>query len=69
MTSQHCIGRTRPEPANDATDVAALIVGIWILLNAVAAVYVVSHADSPGVRHFLERLNAADAPGLPYYVD
>jgi len=49
--------------------VTALIVGIWILLNAVAAAYIASHADSMGMRQFLERLNAADVRALPNYID
>jgi hypothetical protein len=66
MASQCCSTNTRPEPA---AHLAAVVVGIWILLNAVALVYLISHADSPGVRQFLERLDTADAPAWPNYVD
>jgi len=66
MTSEHCDSKTRPEPSTHAT---ALIVGIWILLNAVAAAYIASHADSIGMRQFLERWNAVDVRALPNYTD
>ncbi len=66
MTTEHCDSKTRPE---STTHVTALVVGVWILLNALASAYVASHADSTGVRQFLERLNAADAPALPNYID
>jgi hypothetical protein len=66
MTSEHCDSKTRRQPTMHAT---AFIVGIWIVLNAVAAAYIASHADSIGVRQFLERLNAADVRALPNYTD
>jgi hypothetical protein len=66
MTSEHCNSKTRPEPT---THVTALIVGIWILLNAVAATYIASHAGSNGMRQFLERLNATDVRALPNYIE
>ena len=66
MTSEHCNSKTRPEPTMHVT---ALIVGIWILLNTVAAAYIASHADSMGMRQFLDRLNAADVRALPNYID
>ena len=55
--------------AEPTMHVTALIVGIWILLNAVAAAYIASHADSMGMRQFLERLNAADVRALPNYIE
>jgi hypothetical protein len=49
--------------------VFALIGAIWILLNALASTYVVTHADSIAVRQFLDHLDPADAPPLPNNVD
>jgi hypothetical protein len=66
MTSEHCDSKTRPEPTKHLT---ALIVGIWILLNAIVAAYIGSHAHSMGIRQFLERFNAADVRALPNYID
>jgi CHASE1-domain containing sensor protein len=66
MTSEHCGSKTRPGPTKHVT---ALIVGIWILLNAVAAAYIASHVHSTHVRQFLERFNAADVRALPNYID
>jgi len=66
MTSEHCDSKTRHEPARHIT---ALIIGIWLLLNAVVAAYVASHSHSMGIRQFLERFNAADVGALPNYTD
>jgi hypothetical protein len=66
MTSEHCDSKTRPEPTKHVT---ALIIGIWILLNAVAAAYIASHARSTGMQQFLERFNATDVRALPNYID
>jgi hypothetical protein len=62
MTSEPC--PNRPQPAGHAANVFAFIGAIWILLNALASAYVITHADSPRVRQFLERLIEADAPPL-----
>ena len=67
MSSEPC--PNRPQPAGPSAYVFAFIGAIWILLNALASTYVVTHADAPGVRQFLEHLDAADAPPLPNNVD
>jgi len=66
MTSQHCSRKNAPE---SATNAAAPALGIWILLNALTSAYVASHIDSPGVRQFLERLNATNPPTLSDHID
>jgi hypothetical protein len=66
MTCETCNRKTRSDPATYAF---AFVAAIWILLNLIASAYVVTHADSAGVRQFLERVNTADAPLLPNNVD
>jgi hypothetical protein len=66
MTSEPCNKRNRH---GSGGHVLALIGAIWILLNALASTYVVTHADSGAVRQFLDHLNPADAPPLPNNVD
>jgi hypothetical protein len=66
MTTGHCSRKTRIDSTAYAM---AFVAGLWILLNALASVYVVRHADQAGVRQFLERMNAPDAPALPRYGD
>jgi hypothetical protein len=62
MTSEPCPNRSAP--AGPAAYILAFIGAIWILLNALGSAYVVTHADTPAVRQFLERVNQADAPPL-----
>jgi hypothetical protein len=66
MTSEPCSSRSRD---GSGIYVLVMIGAIWILLNALASTYVVTHADSAAVRQFLEHLNPADAPPLPNNVD
>jgi hypothetical protein len=66
MTSEPCNSRNRN---GSGAYVLGLIGAIWILLNALASTYVVTHVDAPAVRQFLEHLNLADAPPLPNNVD
>jgi hypothetical protein len=66
MTSEPCDSRNRD---GSGGYVLVLIGAIWILLNALASTYVVTHADSGAVRQFLDHLNPADAPPLPNNVD
>jgi hypothetical protein len=66
MTSEPCNSRNRNGSGGYTL---ALIGAIWILLNALASTYVVTHADSAAVRQFLEHLNPADAPPLPNSTD
>jgi hypothetical protein len=66
MTSEPCNSRNRN---GSGAYVLALIGAMWILLNALASTYVVTHADSATVRQFVENLSPADAPPLPNNVD
>jgi hypothetical protein len=66
MTSEPCSSRNRKD---STVYVFAFIGAIWILLNALVSAYLVTHADAPGVRQFLEHLDAADVPPLPNNVD
>jgi len=50
MTTGHPSRKTRTDPT---AYTMAFVAGVWILLNALASVYVVRHADQMGVRRFL----------------
>jgi hypothetical protein len=61
MTSEHCSGKAGAEPA---ARTMAFLVGLWMLLNAIASAYVATHGSAVEVRQFLERLNAVNTPAL-----
>jgi hypothetical protein len=49
--------------------VSVVLVGLWIILNAVAMTYCVTHANDLGVREFLEHLQGGAPPVWSAYSD